>query len=369
MILDLFKFGIIFFLPALIGKAFKLFREFRKIEFSILPWKPKRVFDKIVNSVVIIFIISKLASIFLFDSRNFFARTNCRIDSPSYVLRNHYRTYIENWAETNPEVANIVKIQDNSYDISGHEGKALHKDILNLQYLSEQLKSKEKKYFYSKFGENAFLHCDYCTNDYDYLLYSAPNILYEYSLFLILIGALSSSSHKSNWRIYGIFTAFISLSFEVYGLVFTSEPSSASSFEPFDAIFGDDMFTLRFEKILIIRNILFILFSIIAYILDNEKDMKLETIFDQLHTSLGTSLAFLQSTRIQNAAIAIDENLSKYVNEAGRLNKSKLASIISDPHFRQKVAETGHKLNLDDMLEQKDKNIEDLFKIIKHNNK
>lgn len=368
MILDLLKFGIIFFLPALIGKSFKIVREFRKVKFSILPWKPKRVFDKIVNYVVIIYIVSKLASIFLFDSENFFARTNCRMDSPSYVIRNHYRTYLENWADANPDVANIVKFLENSSDISSLEENTLHRDILNLQYLSEQLKSKEKKYFYSKFGENAFLHCDYCTNDYDYMMYLAPSILYEYSLFLILIGALSSSSHKSNWRIYGLFTAFISLSLEAYGLVFTSQPSSAS-FEPFDAIFGDDMFTLRFEKILIIRNILFIMFLLIAYLLDNEKDLKLETIFDQLRTSLGTSLAFLQSTRIQNAAITIDENLSKYVNESGRLNKSKLASIISDGNFRQKVAEIGHKLNLDEMLEQKDKNIEELFELVKHNNK
>ena len=366
MILDLLKFGIIFFLPTLIGKAFKLIGEFRKTKISILPWKPKRIFDKIVNSVVLIYIIAKLASIFIFGSENFFSKTNCRIDSPSYVIRNHYRTYLENWAGANPDVANIVKSLENSSDISGYEEESpLHKEIFNLKYLSEQLKSKEKKNVYSKFGEDAFLHCDYCTNDYDYLMYLSPSALYEYCTFLVLIGALSSNPYKSNWRIYGLFSVFVSLALEVYGLVFASQSSTNTSFEPFDAIFGDDMLTLRFEKILIVRNIIFVTCLSIAYLLDNEQDLKLETFLDQFRNTLGTSLAFLQSTRIQNAALAIDENLSKYVSEASRMNKSKLASIISDPSFRQKVAESGHKLNIEEILDQKDKNIEDLLKIIK----
>ena len=366
MILDLLKFGIIFFLPTLIGRAFKLFREFKSIKISIIPWKHKCFFDKVVHSAVLVYIISKLASIFIFDSENFFSRTGCRIDSPSYVLRNSYRSYLERWAQTNSELEKIVKMYEYSSDISGYEDTPLYKDFLNLQHLSEQLKSKEKKFLYSKFGEKAFLQCDYCNSEYDYLMFLVPSALYEYSLFFILAGVLSSIAQKSNWRIYGLFSGLIAFAIESYGLVFSSKSSSSfTSFEPFDAIFGDDMFTLRFEKVVFIRNIIFIIFLLIAYLLNYGKDLKLEIIIDQIRNSLATSLAFLQSTRIQNAAIAIDETLAKYVNEASRLNKSKLASIISDPNFRQKVAESGPKLNVDEMMEQKYKNIDDLFEYMK----
>lgn len=364
MILDLLKFGLIFFLPTLIGRAFKLYREFKSIKISVFPWKQKSFYDILIHSIVLIYIVSKLTSIFVFDAENFFSRVSCRIDSPSYVMRNHYRTYVEQWAETNPEIAKIVKLHEHSSDNSGYEDSPLYRDFLNLQLLSEQLKSKEKKAFYSKFGETAFLQCDYCNNDYDYLMFLVPRALYEYSLFLALSGVLSSCVQKSNWRIYGIFSAMITLAMEAYGLFFSKSPD-LTSFEPFDAIFGDDMFTLRFEKIMFMRNISFILFLLVAYLFNYEKDLKLELLLDQLRSSLGTSVDFLQSTRIQTAAITIDENLSKYANDASRLNKSKLAAIISDPNFRQKVAESGHKLNVEEMLEQKDKNIDELFEIIK----
>ena len=40
-----------------------------------------------------------------------------------------------------------------------------------------------------------------------------------------------------------------------------------------------------------------------------------------------------------------------------------MSSIFSDPSFRQKVAESGHKLNIDQIIDQKGNNIEELLNL------
>lgn len=362
MIVDLLKFGIIFFLPTIIGKTFKLFQDLKKKEFSILSWKKQRFSHNIINIVVLIYIITKLSTIFVFGSENFFSKIEARIDSPSYIIRNHYRAYIENWAEHSDEIKEFIKLKDVDSISEKIQQSPSYKSFSDFQALSEQLKIKDNKAFYSKYGEYAFLNCQYCTTDSDYAIFLAPRAIFEYSLFLILAGVLTSISIKSNWRFYGIITALITLALEAYAFIYPTK--SITSFELYDGLFGDDMFTLRYEKIAFTREIIFIIFLMIALIFDNGKDLRIKSFLDQTRKSLETSLAFLQATRIQRAAISVDENLQKFVNDSIRSNKSKLSSITSDPGFRQKVVEMGHKLNIEEMLSEKNKKIDELLDLL-----
>lgn len=332
------------------------------MKFSIFSWKDQRVSQIILNLILLFYIIFKLGTIFFYRRENFFAKINARIDSPSYVIRNHYRDYLEFWADNNAEIKEIINVKENELESTLLERKSIYKTFLNMQFLSEQLKIKEKKSIYSKFGEWAFLKCDYCKTDTDFIMFLAPSAIFEYSLFLILVGALSSYSSKSNWRLYGLVLAFLSFVFELYAFIFPLH--SMTTFEPYDFIFGDDMLTLRYEKITTIREIFFLSFLIISLIFDNGKDQKLISVLDHSRNLLETSLSFLQAARIQSAAISIDENLQKHVLEVNKSNKSKLSSIISDPGFRQKVADEGHKLNIDELMEQKSKNIDELIKLM-----
>lgn len=364
MILELFKFGAIFFLPSLIGKIYKIYQNLKKKEFSMFSWKKQSLSCNILNALVLVYVIVKFGSTFFFGSENFFYKVDARIDSPSYIIRNNYRTYVEQWAINNADINEIKSLTENEAESNKFQGSSIYKSFLDMQTLSEQLKIKEKKAAYSKYGERAFLNCQYCSADTDYLMFLAPYAIFEYSIFLIVLGVLSSSSLKTNWRLYGLIVAFVTLLFEIYAFIFPSQ--SLSGLELYDVAFGDDMFTLKYEKIVFIREALLSLFLLIALIFDNSKDLRLKTILDQIRNSLETSLAFLQATRIQSAAISVDENLQKYVHDSTSTNKSKLSSIISDPVFRQKVAESGHKLNIEELMEQRNKKIDDLFVLMQN---
>ena len=361
MILEALKFGIILFLPAIVGKAFKLYHEIKSMKFSFLSWKKQRLSYSAMNCAVIVYIIFKLSTIFVFGPENFFSKIDSRIDSPSYVIRNNYRAHVEYWANQNPEIKEFIALSENDSESNRFRENPAYQSFVDMHKLSEQLKIKEKKSFYSKYGERAFLKCEYCTSDTDFIMFIIPSVLFEYSLFLILIGALSSNSLKSKWRLYGIILTFIMLALESYSFVFSVQ--SLTAFEPFDIIFGDDLQTLRYEKTTILREFIFIVFLLIALIFDNGKDLSLNVVLDKSRKSLETSLQFLQATRIQRAAILTDENLQKHVNEFSRSSKSKMSSIFSDPSFRQKVAESGHKLNIDQIIDQKGNNIEELLNL------
>ena len=318
--------------------------------------------EKICNIIIIIYISFKLACMFIFEHDNFFLKINVRIDSPSYIIRNHYRSYIENWSEKDARIKEMVSMKDKSSDLSQFHDMDIYKTFSKMEFLSDQLKIKEKKAFYSKFGEHAFLNCAYCTTDTDFLLYLIPFALAEYSLFLVLVGFLSSKSSKANWRIYGLIVGILSAAIEIY----SHFKNSQTTFELYDSIFGEDFFTLRYEKTKYVREIAFVLFLTISLVVDNGKDLRLRNSFDQIQKSLETSLAFLQTSRIQKAAIATDETLQKFLTESTKKN-SKLASIIADPGFRQKVLESGRKLKFEELLQQKDETIEKLMELVKNN--
>ena len=363
MILDLLKFGVIFFLPTILGRSFKLFHELKSKNFCLISLKNQNIFARAISSVALIYIIFKLGSISVLAPENFFGKINARIDSPSYIIRNHYRKFVESWAESDSTIKKMYAVIENESELNKFNDSPLYPTFIELQKLSEQLKIKEKKNFYSKYGESAFLNCEYCISDNDFIMYLVPSAILEYSLFLILIGALSSSSSKKNWRNYGLLIALICFAIEGYAFVFPSQ--SSTQFELYDAVFGDDMFTLRSEKIAFMRDTIFILFTSIVLLFDNGIDLKLKTGLDQLRNSIETSLEFLRASRIQQAAVSIDETLQKFVLESKKKNCSNLVKIFSDPVFRQKVAESGRKLNIDELMEQKEQNIDELIKLTK----
>lgn len=363
MILDLLKFGAIFFLPTILARAFKLFHELKSKNFCFISLKNQNIYARTISSLALIYIIFKLGSISILAPENFFERINARIDSPSYIIRNHYRKFVESWAENDLNIKKMYAVVENESELSKFNDNHLYFTFMNLQKLSEQLKIKDKKIFYSKYGERAFLNCDYCMSDNDFIMFLVPATILEYSLFLILIGALSSNSSKTNWRNYGLLVALVCFAIEAYAFVFPSQ--SATQFELYDAVFGDDMFTLRSEKIIFVRDLIFTLFTSIVLLFDNSKDSKLKSGLDQLRNSIEISLEFLRASRIQQAAISVDETLRKFVIDSMKKNSSNLIKIFADPAFRKKVAESGHKLNAEELIEQKEKNIDELLRLTK----
>lgn len=78
--------------------------------------------------------------------------------------------------------------------------------------------------------------------------------------------------------------------------------------------------------------------------------------------SLEASLALLQSTRLQKAAISLNEDLKrKFALESLKKQKFKHASIVSDQNFRAKVAGSGPKLEMEQMIQNHGDTIEKLL--------
>lgn len=359
MILDLLKYGVIFFLPAILSRTVKFYNEAKPFSFS---FKKRNLNEKIIGIGVCLYIVAKLVSIFLIGTENFFIKINARIDSPSYIIRNQFRSFLNIWSESDERIKEILAMKEKKADTTAFEDDVLYNEFSKLEFLSEQLKIKERKLMYSRYGENAFVNCSYCQVDNDYMMYLIPSTLFEYSLFLLIVGILTSLTAKSRWRFYGLVCAFLSAATEVSAFVLYS--SSPTGLEIYDYIFGDDYFTLRFEKIRFIRDVFLLSFLLVSLLLDYSKDSRLSNIIDRLKKTSENSLAFLQAVRVQALAISIDENLRKYTKDS-KFKQPKLDSILSDPEFRQKISEAGPMFDVDELMKQKHNDIDFLLSLTK----
>lgn len=348
MLLDLLKFGLVFFLPTIIGRTLGLFRHFKRDNFSIAYWRRQRAVSKLGGLLVVLYITYKLLSMFVLGTENFYATVRVRSDSPSYMIRNQYRNYVSQWMEKDARVATIVEMKERSADMSDYPDKTLLRRFEGLEFMAEQLKTKEKKGFYSKFGEEAFLRCEYCTTERDYAMFLVPSVLFDYAIFLIMAGMLTAAKTKSKWRAHGLLVATLVLTFEMFSVFMQDN----LSFELYDLVLGKDYYTLSAEKRVFIRNASFVCFLVIACLFDYGLDLRLQKSVDDIRKALDASLALLQSARLQKAAVATDETLQKFIGEQQKGRSTNLAQITNSASFRQKVAEAGSKLDLEELTRQ-----------------
>lgn len=359
MILDLIKFAFIFFLPTILGKAIGMYRNFRQMKFSAFSWGSQSWSSRLANLVGVTYIVWKLFSMFLYGQANFYMTVQTRMDSPGYIIRNQYRNYVSQWANAVPEVSRLQNMKAENQDLSSFPDKSLLKEFENMEFLSEQLKIKDKKALYSKFGEYAFVNCKYCTSDLDYIMFLTPSTLLEYATFLFVVGVITSQYFKLKWRSYSSIVVILAILNDVNNYYFYDH----TKVDLYDSIFGEDFFTLRSEKMEFIRNSLFVLFTMIIIIFDNAPDRRIQDLITGIGQSLEAALGLLQSTRLQKAAVSTNDDLKKYSIESLKKEKFVFADIISDPTFRAKVAESGSQLEMDRIIEQHGEKLEQLMNI------
>ena len=360
MILELLKFAIIFFLPTILGRALGWYRNLSKLSFSWMSWGKLKWSNKFISLIGIGYVVVKLVSMFVYGHANFYITIQSRMDSPGYILRGQYRNYVAAWESSVPEVAILRQLKSEGKDLSDFHDRTLLKEFEDMEYLSEQLKLKEKKKIYSKFGEHAFLECKYCTKDLDYILFLVPELLWEYSIFLIVVGLITSQNFKSKWRNHVLSALIIALLIEANGFYLYEQ----SGIDLYTAIFGEDFFTLQIEKTIFIREVIFVAFTLIILIFDLSQDNQVNEVFMDVTRSLEASLALLQSTRLQKAAISLNEDLKKYALDSLKKQKFKFADIISDQAFRAKVSESGSHLEMEQMIKHHSDTIDKLLSLV-----
>jgi hypothetical protein len=320
-LVDLVKVAIALAIPFIISKAFSLFRRRRAPSPNAVQPLVRSLGKSRISALVLsLYVAAKLARVLFVEEENFYSVIQARLDSPAYMIRNQYRSYLERWSSENSSVAQLIEMRDARQDLTSFEDSKLLKEFQVFEYLSEQLKIKERKEVYSKFGEYAFMNCRYCTKDYDYTIFLVPFIILEHALFLKAVGYISASTSKARWRPYAVILSLGLAALEVYAYLGRDN----LLFEAYNSIFGDDQYTLKAEKIAFLRDSAFILMALLTLVFELPEDLRLETAVDAIKSSVRASALTLQSLRLQHSALFADENLSKHVmNAAHKHNLSR----------------------------------------------
>jgi hypothetical protein len=96
----------------------------------------------------------------------------------------------------------------------------------------------ESREFYSLFGDSV-IHCNWCSEKNDYIIYSLPSMLLSYSVFLTVFG-LFSDGVRISWRNYALQFAIMIFFIEIgYKLAYFEQFVDViiSLFDNFDRVF------------------------------------------------------------------------------------------------------------------------------------
>ncbi|KAG0290485.1 hypothetical protein BGZ98_003403 [Dissophora globulifera] len=70
--------------------------------------------------------------------------------------------------------------------------------------MRERFKAMENRLFYEVYGQDAFLHCDHCTERADFVLYLIPEAMASYVAMAAVLGiATTQTSHLNKYRTWG----------------------------------------------------------------------------------------------------------------------------------------------------------------------
>ncbi|KAF9425533.1 hypothetical protein BGZ94_007443 [Podila epigama] len=71
--------------------------------------------------------------------------------------------------------------------------------------LRERFKSHENRFLYQVYGHDAFLNCDHCTENMDYVYYLLPTMASSYLTMAVILGmATTQISHLTKYRTWGV---------------------------------------------------------------------------------------------------------------------------------------------------------------------
>lgn len=158
---------------------------------------PRQRIERLISFILLLF-AAYLYSCFNKSPTNFLVELKCDEHSPTYVLRNSFRTHMSthhDWMES----------QANTHDAT----------ILAKEILYGKLLAASQRRIYLLFGHDAFVNCSWCKDQSDYSLYIFPEILTSYFYVLVVIGFATIVQRKFFWRIAGPILLCVLLLLEV----------------------------------------------------------------------------------------------------------------------------------------------------------
>ncbi|KAI9140340.1 hypothetical protein BKA69DRAFT_1125764 [Paraphysoderma sedebokerense] len=345
---------VILFLPWAIRK---LYRFFAPSNTNIVPHPPRTHLDRIATFLLLSCCIFHLSNL-LYPPSNFFFTLNVPLDSPSFIIRNNLRdylstqkqTYLLHSADSSSGTQNPWIPSSEIFDLDNPLRPKLSYDEIVTKYdyyiyLYDLVKLTSNRQLYALYGESSLLSCDYCSNSSDYFQYYLPSILGFYTSFLVVLGLVTITRRKQNWRFTITITVLGSLMLE---LLFYSMGSENLMF-----ILPDEwMSTFLFDFTWYLRNLIGLGVSLMVWLVDSKIYKSNEDVMGEVIQNLSTVYAMQKAVQLQQRIVNADSGLRKVMVD-GVSGIERNRELIGDDEEVKKVREEAmRRLRLESVMAQ-----------------
>lgn len=379
-------------LPWIIGKAFSYISKAGKKKSSKLDGdshdqesKTLSLKERFIYATVIMFLVHYIWFCFGGAPLNFFQITDTPTNAPGFQLRENYKSYLQKMSESNPEFEKAMKklgdtpsradeddirmfrarrysnvysifgyyINPEAIDQKGQETEhgpdappyyLTEEEILyeKYQYIFDRLKSPAKRTIYLKYGEEAFLDCHFCQDDFDYLYFIGPLVMSSYVCFMIAGGILTILKRKSKWRnIYILFCGVLA----ICELFYYIAPNEMSSLDIYAYLFPTEEKASTYQKLEIVRKLFFAAALLIGLLFDNGHKRSENDMINDMNSSIEESIAIQQTSKLQKLAMMYDNSLRKFYIE----HYEKSEKTWNNEEFNKKSSDIMKKYDIDSM--------------------
>lgn len=342
MIWTLLKFTLVIFFPKILNTSLDLLKRRHRIRESIKISRYSKA-DLLPLSAVVIFWLSLVGKFYGFPPHpNYFAETKTPFDAASYLVRNHYRYYMDYLQNNDPLVQEYLSFvgTDNFEEISEIPEKyaKVASDLKRLDFLSQEMRVKENIRLYFLAGEKSFLECSLCDKKqpYEFIIYASPYILIQYAFFFLAVGILCRKAGRQNILTPAIIFIFCVASHDVFSFYFSGYFSPVWAYEQLFA--ASPNYLTKYEQLEIIRSCLMLLFLSIVLVFEfpPQRDETLVLLEKTISEAKQISDKLLVE-RASKGVILADDQLRKPFVESLKKSSTNLLGDLS-PLERQRLA-------------------------------
>lgn len=307
----------IWLIPMIIPKIVNIFSILGNMKKSFIYGRAREISSKELLCIctLLLFSCSTIFRIVESSTNSFFQITKISKNSTPYILRHSYQNFISNWKNSDIKFNDMLKVRAEREEAELFDDYVEHKypkkypyleaKYFKLDRISKKLLSKTSNINeYDIYGEEILFNNDDFLNSFGMKeIFILPSIFKQYIFFLLCILVLSLFPSKKKWPLYTFLISFICILSETTLLFYPLSNIPLGSFERF---FWNRELTTQFDQVNILRNIIFLIMSVIVVFFD----FKVVDIRD-VPSKLQSSLLSLQSSIAKLQMLKFFQSLPK----------------------------------------------------------
>jgi hypothetical protein len=361
--MDLGRLVLIILLPFLLGKILVLVKALFHWRKHVVFCREKSTAEKLTLAVLAAF-VTKLVYDIANPPLSYFSMTKTSIDSPAYMVRNKFRQYVQDRESEDPNFLEMLSYRKKTIQESTDSElqgkiyspfKEIEEEYIELERLSMALRNNENRRLYAMFGSDGF-KCEVCgKNSYYRAAVIAPSILKEYLLVFFAIGVVSIFPHKKYWRYILSLICVLLMAYEIFEWGF----SESLTVELYAAPNDGNLLT-RPEQMTSIRNIIFLIICLLAFVIDFSvfEDPVVGSL-KLVVQSVEAAAAKLQLSRLARMATMGDDTLRKFCWDYYRKTEQQSQHLFNDPQYKKLQAELAQKYKMDELIQKSEETMAD----------